>query len=414
MKRFIKILLAVCLVTAAAAAFAAPAFAGAGPGEFPNPGGPIVWIANRGLHDTLPENSLAALKAAHAAGAEYVLTDVSATSDGVTVLMEAHSAARMLSGGQTKPDTADYEWDVLKAIPLRAGSGGAGREPAGAPEYTVSLLEALGAARDGGFTLVLKFDVSLTDRVLASVNALGMEGQCILYPTGKTKEVLSAAETLGGRYSVIAEKRSNVIFDVTSFIRRLQDACAAGAVLKTSNRYGVIYYKSTLRRCETLRAVADTSTPGVTGWREDTAKWWDDLISRGYSAIITDDPAGFAVYMEENAAARERLSLLTQEMKNKTLPRFGSPLASDYKKNYDDAFTAAEALLADASSSSQDLRDAYTALKTAAQEIDSHFDEIDAGTAGSTLTLPRILLCVGAAAAVIAAQVYFFKKRKDR
>ncbi len=240
MKRFIKILLAVCLVTAAAAAFAAPAFAGAGPGEFPNPGGPIVWIANRGLHDTLPENSLAALKAAHAAGAEYVLADVSATSDGVTVLMEAHSAARMLSGGQTKPDTADYEWDVLKAIPLRAGSGGAGREPAGAPEYTVSLLEALGAARDGGFTLVLKFDVSLTDRVLASVNALGMEGQCILYPTGKTKEVLSAAETLGGRYSVIAEKRSNVIFDVTSFIRRLQDACAAGAVLKTSNRYGVI------------------------------------------------------------------------------------------------------------------------------------------------------------------------------
>ena len=85
---------------------------------------------------------------------------------------------------------------------------------------------------------------------------------------------------------------------------------------------------------------------------------------------------------------------------------------NDYKKAYNDAVTAAETLLADSSSSLQDMRDAYTKLSAAMKDIELHYEELEAGTAGKTVTVPRILLCAAFAAAVVIVQVYFFKRRK--
>ncbi len=404
MKKRLRIISIFMLCFAMWAGLFIPAFA-AGADEFTaGAKGEITGIANRGLWGEHPENSQEAFSAAHAAGLDLVLADVSVTSDGIPVLLEAHSAARML--GCEQPDAAQYTYEALAALKLRAGAGGNGNETT---EYTVPKLEtALQTAAAEGYTLVLKFDASLTPQVMATAKGK----TCVLYPTGKTKAVLAAVDEIGGAFPVIAEKRSNVIFSVLSFVNKLKAADAAGAVLKTTNRYGVIYYKSTLKHCDTIRVIADTSDAETAGWREDTAKWWDDLISRGYNTIITDDPEAFAAYLKENNAARERLNTLYETAKNKKLPQFGSPLASDYKKNYTDAMDTAAQLLADASCSTQELRDAYTALKSAGKAIDMNYAEIDAGTAGSTLTLPRILLCAGAAAIVILVQVYFYKKRK--
>ena len=85
---------------------------------------------------------------------------------------------------------------------------------------------------------------------------------------------------------------------------------------------------------------------------------------------------------------------------------------SDYKKSYTDAMADAEALLADASASTTEMRDAFAALTSAMRAIDINYEAIDTGVAERTVTLPRILLCVGAAAAVIAVQIYFYKRRK--
>lgn len=406
-KTKIVLTLLCCIVLLAGAA--KPAFAESDLNKLTSPRGEIVGIAHRGLWGDLPENSLEAFRAAKDAGLELVLADVSLTKDGVPVVLEAHSAARMLSGAE-QTDVSVYTLAELEGFALRRGMGGAGN---GETPCKAPTLDALFAdAAQYGYVPVLKFDCALTGTVTDAAGKAGFADKAVLYPTGKTADVLEAVKEIGGAFPVIAEKRSNVIFSVLSFIHKLEDADAQGAVLKTTNRYGVIFYKSTLKQCESLRAMANLSDTETAGWREDTEKWWDDLISRGYSAVITNDPAGFAAYVKENDAARERLRALYGGAESMTLPSFGSALASDYEKNYKDALKTASTLLSDASCSTLDLRDAYVSLQSAVNEINVHFDEINSGAAGSTVTLPRILLCVGAAAAVISAQVYFYRKRK--
>lgn len=386
-------------------AFSAEAPPAAG---FQDPAGPIVGIANKGLWTEYPENSLEGIRAAAKAGLSLILTDVSRTSDGVLVLLASDAAGRMLDAGQQ--ETAGNTYGDLAALPLKNGVGGKGNP---ATEYRIATLEAaLTAAASEGFALVLKCDVSLAPEITALLREKNAGSRAILYFTGKQKAVLEAARTYGGEFPLIAEKRSNVIFAVTSFLDSLQQADAAGAVLKTTNRYGVIYYPGTLRRCKTLRAVADTGNYKTAGYREDTVKWWDDLIGRGYSAVITDDPAAFAAYLRDNEEARQRLAAKLDEAKNAALPVFKNPLFNDYKKAYTDAVSAAEALLADQSSSLMAMRDCHTSLTSAMKELRLHFDEIETGTAGSTVSVRNILLCVGAAAAVIAAQIFFYKRRK--
>ena len=401
--RIIKYFFVFLLTAAVLFAAAAPVFA-ADTGELTAARGGIVGISNRGLRSQYPENSLAAVHAAADAGLNYVLVDVSRTSDGVLVLAEAHAAARML--GTEKEDVADYTYAELAALPLRDRVGGKGN---GATSHKIpTLAEAVADTDAAGITLVLKFDASLCD----AVNETAGAENCVWYITGKTDAAVSAVRTYGKTRTMIAEKRSNIIFSVLSFVKNLRDAGAAGAVLKTTNRYGVIYYKSTLAKCGGLRAIADTSDAVTAGAREDTVKWWDDLISRGYSAIITDDAEGFADYLAQNAAARDRLQGLLDTVNTMTLPDLSVAPFSDYTKNYNDAMNSVSALLSYASASSQDMRDAYTALKSAVTALEVNFEAIESGTAGNTVTLPRILLCAGAAAAVIAVQVYFFKRRK--
>ena len=395
----------ICLLAAAALLFctAIPALAAETDGALPGPDGGITGIANRGVWSAYPENSLPALLATAETGLTHALADVSRTKDGVLVLMAADAAARML--GAQSPYVSDYTFSELSALPLRDRAGGAGNP---VTEYKIcTLAEALPQLAAAGITPVLKFDASLAAEVAAVPGA----ENCVLYFTGKTQDALAAVRAYAGTFTVLAEKRSNIIFSVLSFVKELRGAGAAGAVLKTTNRYGVNYYRSTLKKFGgTLRAAADTSDPETAGARQDCEKWWDDLISRGYDTVITDDPAGFGAYLAQNNAARARLEEAYQAAAGMTLPALSA--LSDYRKAWTDATAQARTLLEDPSSSTQDMTDAYAALTGAAKNIETHFDELQNGTAEKTVTLPRILLCAGAAAAVIAVQIYFYKRRK--
>ncbi|MBQ7638861.1 MAG: hypothetical protein IJS90_08175 [Clostridia bacterium] len=400
MNRSIKKLIPVILAAVILYVLSATGFAA----DLGDPEGGIAGIANKGLWTRYPENSLEGILAAEETGIDYVLADVSVTGDGKLVLMESASAKRML--GTEKENVSDYSLDELSSLPLKNRVGGNGND---ATNYHIcTLAEALAAVKDA--KLVLKFDASLADKVAKETeNSLGT----VFYITGKTGDALWAAEKYGKEHAVLAEKKSNIIFSVTSFIKKMSDAGAKGAVLKTGNRYGVVFYKSTIKKCGSLRAVADTSDYKTAGYREDAEKWWDDLVSRGYSAVITDDPEAFAEYRKQNDAARERLQGLYEEVKKMNIPDFGADVLSDYKKAYADAVNEAERLLGDKSSSLKEMRDCHTALTQAVKYIQLNFDEIENGTAGVTLTAPRIIICVLAAAVVILVQVYFYKRRKS-
>ena len=403
--RALAALLAILLpLVAAAPVFAADPPAAA-PADLADPAGGVVGIAARGLWTAYPENSLEGLLAVKETGLTYVLADVSRTADGALVLLPADGAKRMLGAGEEA--VSSLTKDEVLSLPMKNRLGGAAN---GVTEYRVSALaDALPALTGAGLTPVLQFDVSIAADVLAATEGTA----AVLFPTGREKDVKAFAQQNAAARPVLTAIRSNVIFTVTSFTDDMKAAGALGVNLKTTNRYGVNFYRSTLKRFDTLRAVADCTDRETAGWRDDTVKWWDDLISRGYSVIITDDPAAFGAYLTDAAAARARLqTLYTYATKEAKLPAFNGEILNDYEKAYHDGVNGAKALLDDASASLQDLRDAYTALNTALKTIELNYEAIESGAAGKTVTLPRILLCVAFAAAVVVVQIYFFKRRK--
>lgn len=376
--------------------------------ELKEPDGGIIGIANRGEHHENPENSLAAIAAAAKTGIDAVLADVSLTSDSAAVLLEAGSAARMLDGAE-KERTADYTLEEIRGFFLKNGSGG--KNNTASNLHPATLAEALDAANEKNIVLVLKTDAKNAEAV---AELLGENSGHIIYLTGEAKTVKAALAKLGNAYNVITEKRGNVIFAQTSFVDFSNENGGEAVVLKTTNRYGVNFNQTLLRHFYgKSRAAADTSDPTLAGAREDAEKWWDDLVSRGYSVIITNDPQGFADYKKANEAAREKLSSAYNKYTSDwQLPQFGSFIFNDYKKAYTDAVSTAKTLLADNSSSTQAMNDCFAALTKACDDIDLNFEALETGKAGMTVSAPRIGLCIGAAAVVIAVQIFFFKRRE--
>lgn len=414
MKRYIYYAALLPCILAALLLFAGAAFAeenaAAAIKSLKDPAGPTLGVSYRGDRHAAPENSEEAILAAINAGLRLAAADVSLTKDGVPVLCEANSAKRML--GTAADAVADYTLEELKALPLKNKNGGKNNPETKA--HILTLAEFLTLARDHDFAAVAVADAAIAETVVQTVAENNAAERTALLFTGKSKSIKTAIAAYGGEYCVLGEKRSNVIFDITGFVKALNNSGAAGVNLKTTNRYGVIYYPSVLGRItEKIRAVANTADSETCGAREDTVKWWDDLISRGYSVILTNDPAGFAAYQNDADAARSRLqTLYTQATSVWQPPVFRDNALNDYKKAYTDAMATSKALLDDKSASLQDLRDAYTALINAMDEIDLNYEALETGAAGKAITLPRILLCLAAAAAVIIIQVYFYKKRK--
>lgn len=371
----------------------------------------IVGIANCGMIFEYPENSQEGVLAAAQTGIDGVLVDVSLTKDGVPVAIEAESAMRMLGDAQTAA-IRDYTLEQLQRMSLRLHVGGQNNPVTACSVPTLE--ELLQRARDMGFILVPRFDVSILEDVRSVVDGTDAADSTLLFVTGKEKDVQSAVRDYGQRYAMLTQKRGNVIFSVLSHVRHTEGAAAVN--LKTANRYGVIYYKWVINSLPNgMRAVADTSDPATCGAREDCAKWWDDLISRGYSVIITDDPAAFVDYKNECAAAyaalRDAYDFAGAHLEALT---YKKTLLNDYKKAYDDAMTQAEILLDGHTAAARDMRACTAAIYGAVKEIDLHYEGLLDGTAGLTVTPARIVLCVLAAAAVLAAQIYFYRRRKEK
>lgn len=82
--------------------------------------GPVQIVAHRGLHKSLPENSLAALEAAIGAGADAVEFDVRVTRDGVAVVthwLECELSLEGVDGYLFEHDRAELRAARLKGSP---------------------------------------------------------------------------------------------------------------------------------------------------------------------------------------------------------------------------------------------------------------------------------------------------------
>ncbi|GHC68585.1 glycerophosphodiester phosphodiesterase family protein [Streptomyces flavofungini] len=120
------------------------------------PGIAVMTAAHRGQWREAPENSLAALRAAFADGAEIVEADIRLTKDGVPVLMHDATVDRTTDGTGR---VADLTHAQLRALRLREGLGGRQAAPTG--HRIPTLAEAMRAARTSG---LVNLDQAWKDR----------------------------------------------------------------------------------------------------------------------------------------------------------------------------------------------------------------------------------------------------------
>lgn len=373
--------------------------------------GDIIGVSSKGEWDEYPENSIPAIEEAAKTDIDFVAIDVKKAGCGTLIVFSDDTTERMLAC-ETVFTVADTDYSVLSSYTLRNSCGGSNEK---ATDYTIpTLSQAIETATENDIPLIIRCTADIIPLVNDELYRLEASDMCIIMTDGTKKQISAALSACSEKPYVIGSKKGNVIFNIMSYVSFLEEISAEGVELKTSNRYGINFYPSLVGMySRKLRVISDTTTPEISGYRQDSETWWNDLISRGYSVIITDHAELFAQYKEKTAEARSRLQVLFDKyVTNHTLPDFKDDVLNDLKKAYTDAVANAQRLLSDGSSSYQELCDGYSMLFKAANDINKNFSALEDGSAGTTVTLPRILLCTAALAVVIVVQIYFYKRRR--
>ncbi len=373
--------------------------------------GDIIGVSSKGEWDEYPENSIPAIEEAAKTSIDFVAVDVQRANCGTLILFSDITTERMLDSEDIFTVT-DTEYSVLSAYRLKNACGGSNEKIS---NYSIpSLEEAIICAKENDIPLILRCKADIIPQISEELVRLDAYDMCIIMTDGSKKEISQALSSCEEKPYLIGSKKGNVIFNIMSYVSFLEEISAEGVELKTGNRYGINYYPSLINNyAKNLRVISDTTTPEISGYRQDSETWWNDLIARGYSVIITDHAELFAQYKEKTAEARNRLQTLYDKfVTNHTLPDFKDDMLNDIKKAYTDAVANAQKLLSDSSSSYQELCDGYSMLFKAANDVNKNFSALEDGSAGTTVTLPRILLCTAALAVVIVVQIYFYKRRR--
>ncbi|GLQ52890.1 glycerophosphodiester phosphodiesterase family protein [Devosia nitrariae] len=260
--------------------------------------GPLI-VAHRGEWAEMPENSIAAIEAARAAGAHMVEFDVQPCADGDLVVIHDETLDRTTNGAGP---VAEMSFADIRTLNLRAGPGGDGAALTGLGVPT--LPEALEAARGQILVNVDTKFVRDLDRVAETVLSLGMADQVVLkgpIDVDGNNDVFREAPWYGripfmpimpARPGRFAEDAARVIDDLKPVMleidfSNLEDVIAARSVLVER---GVRLWTNTLDIVHSLdysdsRALSE---PGTV---------WGTLIAAGITVLQTDRSAALARYL---------------------------------------------------------------------------------------------------------------------
>ncbi|MBQ8210130.1 MAG: glycerophosphodiester phosphodiesterase family protein [Clostridia bacterium] len=360
-----------------------------------------------------PENSLSSVEQAVKDGADIVEIDIKKTSDGVLILMDDDTITRTCYGYGEKTAVAEMTYAEIKKLKLLTGKGGASADKT---EKTVPSLEDVFKNRQNCLYL-LDAEWELRNEIYTLAEKYDMLDSVIFYICdAKTDEIADWKSTLSTKPMIMTYFKGNVIFAATASVKNAAEVSDC-IQLATKNPYGVIFGETVQETAyeSSIRTMATPCYSELCGGRQDTAEYWDELISRGFNVILTDYAYELRRYVDDshNIKALE-LKWITNMLVNKwELPDFNSDKFLDYKLAYTTAAEKAEELMSkDQSRSYSDCAQAIYELQKAYDDINANYEELSQGTAGMTVTPVRILLCVLAVAAVTLVEIFFYKKKK--
>ena len=240
--------------------------------------------------------------------------------------------------------------------------------------------------------------------MLVSNNALN---SVVFLASGDKNEVddwLSSKSTMP---LVISSYHGNVVFSARSTVSKTLSAGAVGTLLSTSNAYSVLYQNSVMSKFENAgRAVIDMTSPDLCGNREDNYLGWNDVTSRGYSVIITNNIQELCEYFDRVALQKERLSKNIEAAQAIDVTLCSTDSANALK----DAITEAKAALEGPCSENSLMQSNY-ALQLAMNSLTNRTED---GGSGKTVTTGRIVAAVLVIIAFVIFEVVFDTLRRKK
>lgn len=273
----------------------------------------------------------------------------------------------------------------------------------------LDLAQAYKTANGEIYVIADAADINEAENLYAQMLELGGDAfENVLFRVkGSASKVIKWAESKNINPLLLGVYTGNIYFSALSFINRFSKYENAVAVqLQTGNQDGVILHDSVTFMFEKVGKDGTFSFENTakSAKRTDTARSWDDLIARGYSAIITAYPQDFAEYLKENTAEYNKLTESVNNAKSIDIATAFPNRVSAYES----ALEAAEALLADGSCAIYEMADARAVLDEAVANL--NIDDGKKVQGDFEITPGRAAWALFGVALVLSWQIYFRKK----
>ena len=363
----------------------------------------IICIAHRGDWHSFPENSAEAVNAA----LEYdaVSVDVKLSSDGIPVLMADETVDRMCVDSDSKPisgTVSSFTFAQLGEMYLREDNGGTNKSKT---DCRIPELKKIFEVSDGKTAIVVNVSESDFKTIYDYVKALGKLDETVFRINAKAKKIVELTKDLDG-IKVLGNYQGNIIFLATSAVKECFSNGIYTIEMGSTNGNGVLYGNFLLKRFVGNKRAMVSMVNGRCGKRTDNETGWDDLISRGYSAIETDFPAELTEYIRKTNSAAIDLEEFIDLYNGIDL----TPYNTESEKAFSSALSEAKSLLGTPCSFSE-IADARSALQSAHDSLT--VGEKKNVTLKFKFTPGRIITVVLCGAAFTVGTLYLISKKKE-
>ncbi|HRQ50104.1 MAG TPA: glycerophosphodiester phosphodiesterase family protein, partial [Agriterribacter sp.] len=260
----------------------------------------LAVIAHRGNHVKVPENTVAAVKAAVKSGADYAEIDLRTTKDGYLVIHHDATVDRMTNGTGNIKDLTLAELKQLKVADKNKPTKKTYRIP--------TFREVLEAAK-GKINIYLDFKDAGVAETYRQIADAGMEKQVAVYVNTipQYREWRKTAPGIPLIASVIEEvkNKDQLLFFLEQGTIEVLDNVSDAEMLAAANDNGVAVW---------LDVQSDDEAPGQ----------WNGALQKGIQGIQTDHPEALIAYLNRSGLRNGLGKDLTKE----------DPYAKYKKKTY--------------------------------------------------------------------------------
>jgi glycerophosphoryl diester phosphodiesterase len=260
--------------------------------------GDIIVIAHRACWKKTAENSLAAIRACLAMGADGVEFDVRHSKDGVAVIMHDPTVDRMTTGHGRVDELTLAE---LKHLRLRSGAGGPG---ASITSETIPTLKEYLTTAKGKLWLVFDVKDHTQEESFEIAKAVGVESQAIFFYECRNDDLLNHIKSFWDRsviFPISFEKDGKLSKSISSCRSNPENLIHT----KWSNPGFLEEAGQDIQTRNERVWIATMFPEDVAGLNDDVAlknpdKVWGEMIKHGANMIMTNEPKALLDFLRHD------------------------------------------------------------------------------------------------------------------